>query len=118
MANWSNNNQPSVIREENYINVLELDRARAVSDFIKAFNDSKRRGYDSIIIDFDQVQSVFPNAAVPLAGILQFLQNENDIEIDYENERRVDRFNLLSPRRYTEESRFIMNRVWYFSTSE
>ena len=118
MTTWKNYNESYVSRYNNVIEIKGLDRAKAVSDFIREIKDGLNKGFQSFVLDFDQVQRIYPNAAVPFAGILQFLQNEMNIEIDVENERRVEMFNLLNPKRYSEESRYIMNRVWLFSTSE
>lgn len=109
-----------VYRDGDLIAVNRLDHARAVSDFIRAINEAvNKHGYRSLAIDFDNVEGIYPNAAVPLAGILQYLQKEKGIEIEVENERRVEKENILKPQKYsTKDNRYILNRVWYFSSSE
>lgn len=119
MTKWINTYTDYITRENNTILVRRINHAKDVSDFIRVVNDAiYNRKYKSLIIDFDSVGGFYPNAVVPVAGIIQFLQNELGIDIEYENEKNVERINLITPQRYCGENRYILNRVWLFSTSE
>ena len=118
MGTWKNYNS-YVTRDGDVIEIKSLDRAKAVSDFIRCIIDARNKGYDFLVLDFKQVrQGVYPNAAVPLAGLIQYIQHELGIEIEFDNRQYIEKFNLLNPQRYVVESRYIMNRIWLFSTSE
>ena len=119
MATWVNIYSDSIKRNEDTIEIKRLDHAKAVSDFIRIMNDAvKERGYKSFTLDFKRVQGFFPNAVVPLAGIIQYFQKEKGIEFEFVNERHIINTNMLAPKRFNGDSRYILNRVWLFSTSE
>lgn len=119
MATWRNTYSDSVSRNGNSIKILRLDHAKSVSDFIKEVDDATfRRGYKSLILDFDKVTAYFPNAVVPVAGIIQYYQKERGIDIEIINERRIEKTNMLDPIPYNGDSRYILNRIWTFSSSE
>ena len=119
MATWINYFSNSVKRDEDTIEIKRLDHAKAVSDFIRIMNDAvNERGYKTLTLDFKRVQGFYPNAVVPLAGILQYFQKEKGVEFEIMNERHIVNTNLLTPKRFNGDSRYILNRVWFFSTSE
>ncbi len=119
MATWKNSYQDSVIRDGNTIEILRLDHAKSVSDFIKIVDDATRnRGYKSLILDFDKVDANYPNAVVPVAGVIKYYQEECGIDIEVINERRIEKTNMLAPKSYNGDSRHILNRVWMFHSSE
>lgn len=119
MATWRNIYSDSVQRKRDVIEILRLDHAKSVSDFIKIVDDATRkRGYKSLVLDFGKVQATYPNAIVPVAGIIKFYQNENGIDFDFINESRIAITNMLDPKNYDGDSRHILNRIWRFSTSE
>lgn len=117
MSTWMNYDS-TVTRDGDVIEFKRLDRAKVVSDFIRCIIDAKNKGYNFLILDFDSVEGVYPNAAVPIAGLIQYIQNEYGVEIEVENIRRIEKFNIFCPQRYQSDSRFIMNRIWLFSTAE
>lgn len=119
MANWVNIYSDSISRNDDTIEIKRLDHAKAVSDFIRVMNDAvKKRGYKSLTLDFKRVQGFYPNAVVPLAGIIQYFQREKSIEFEVVNDRHIAVTNMLAPKRFNDDSRYILNRVWLFSTSE
>ena len=119
MAIWINKYSDSVTRNGDEITVKRLDHAKVVSDFIRITEDAIfRRGYKTLTLDFDDVEGFYPNAVVPISGIIQFLKNEKGIEFDVINERRISNLQLLDPQKFNGDSRYILNRVWFFSTSE
>ena len=119
MATWHNNYSDSVSRDGNIIKILRLDHAKSVSDFIKIVDDATHnRGYKALVLDFDKVGANYPNAVVPVAGIIKFYQEERSIDFEIINERRIEMTNMLEPKPYDGDSRHIMNRVWTFHSSE
>lgn len=119
MANWTNYYADSVSRDGNIIKVLRLDHAKSVSEFIKIVDDATHnRGYKALVLDFDKVGANYPNAVVPVAGIIKFYQEERGIDFEIVNERRIEMTNMLDPKAYDGDSRHILNRVWTFHTSE
>ncbi len=119
MATWNNWYSDSVSRDGNTIQIFKLDRAKSVSDFIKIVDDATRnRGYKSLILDFDKVGANYPNAVVPVAGIIKFYREERGIDIEIINERHIEKTNMLNPKPFDGDSRHILNRVWSFHSSE
>lgn len=119
MATWINHYSESVKRNANTIEILRLNHAKAVSDFIRTINETlKAQSYTSLTLDFNKVQGFYPNAVVPMAGILRYLRNEKGISLEIKNGRHIEGTNMLSPKRFNGDSRCILNRVWLFSTSE
>lgn len=119
MATWNSFHSDSITRDGNIISVKRLDHAKAVSDFIRVFNEAtKKRGYASLVLDFKEVESFYPNAVVPMAGLLQYIQNEMNVDIQFVNERHIINSNIFSPQKFIGDSRYILNHVWLFSTSE
>lgn len=119
MATWKNYYADSVSRDGNTIMVLRLDHAKSVSEFIKIVDDAiRKRGYKALVLDFDKVGANYPNAVVPVSGIIKFYQEEYGIDFEIINERRIEKTNMLDPKVYDGNSRHILNRVWIFHTSE
>ena len=119
MATWKNWHPDSISREGDVIDVMRLDHGKAVSDFIRIVDDAVRnRGYKALTIDFNKVDSVYPNAAVPIAGILRYYQKEQGIDFNITNERHITKTNMLNPLPYNGDSRYVLNRVWSVETSE
>lgn len=120
MTIWRNyyNSEDFISRDGDTIEIKRLDRAKAVSDFIRAINSATREGYKSFVLDFEKVEGVYPNAAVPLAGILQYLQNDLKNELVLMNEQHVENINLFNPQQYKPDGRYVLNHIWRFSSSE
>ena len=119
MATWNYRYSDSISRDGSTIQILRLDHAKAVSDFIKIVDDATRnRGYKSLTLDFDCVGANYPNAVVPLAGIIRFYQEERGIDIEIINERHIEKTNMLNPKPFDGDIRHILNRVWSFHSSE
>lgn len=119
MATWRNKYSDSVVRDNNIIEIKRLDHAKAVSDFIRIVNEAViKRKYKSLVINLEEIEGFYPNAVVPVSGLLQYIQKEMGIEIEYVNIGLISNTNMLEPQRYTINSRNILNHVWLFSTSE
>lgn len=119
MATWKNWYTSSVSRDGNIIEVMRLDHAKAVSDFIRIVDDAvRRRDYKSLVLDFGSVEAFYPNAVVPVAGIIQYYRDSLGVDWVIMNERRIKKTNMISPQPFDGDSRHILNRVWFFSSSE
>ena len=71
----------NVLRDSNTIYIYQMNHPHCVSDFIRVLHDGQQRGYEEFVIksklEFPSKQThdaVFPNACVPIAGILQYYQ--------------------------------------------
>ena len=119
MATWMNRYSDSIVREGNTIDIKRLDHAKAVSDFIRVIDNATRvRGYKSLVLDFSVEKAFYPNAVVPIAGIIQYYREERGIDFTIINDIHIERTNILDPQRFNGDNRYILNKVWYFGTSE
>ncbi len=106
-----------VERENDVINIYNLNRAQAVSQFINAINSGIRAGYDNFLIDVSSIEGVFPNTVVPIAALIDSYEED---KINFEYGRipitlQSTQFN--NPNLYDGDSNHILSRVWMFSNS-
>ena len=119
---YYNQNTSVVERDHDIIYVRQLNHSIVVSEFIKAINDGRKKGYDDFQIDFSNVDAAFPNAVTPISGILEYLK-DNGISFDFDGTPQILMQNkMLKPTFYIKGSPggtdHILNKVWKFSTSE
>ncbi|ROS95920.1 hypothetical protein EEL41_14075 [Muribaculaceae bacterium Isolate-084 (Janvier)] len=76
---YYSNSTFSVERDADVICINKLNHARVVSDFIREINDGIKKGYNDFQIDFSKIDSAFPNAVVPISGILEYLNNNSSV---------------------------------------
>lgn len=88
--------QINVLRDGNTICIYQMNHPRCVSDFIRAVREGQQRGYEKFVvksklnISTEQVPSaVFPNACVPIAGILQHYQEQG---LEFKLELETDEY--------------------------
>lgn len=62
----------------NIITIENCNHPKCASDFMKAIKDVLYRGYEEIVLK-SNARAYFPNACVPIAGIISFYQNEGII---------------------------------------
>lgn len=106
-----------VERERDVIYIYGLNKAKAVSQFIKALKTGIKEGYDNFYIDIQNIEGAFPNTVVPISALLEIYRNDN-IEFEYStipSALSVTRFD--HPMLYDGLSSHILNRVWKFSNS-
>ena len=65
---------PNVERKDNNITLNNLNHPKCVSDLIYCIKDCISRGYTDIQID-SSAQTIYPNACVPISGIIQHFLN-------------------------------------------
>ncbi len=91
-----------------------------VSDFLIELQSGINAKYQEFILDFTGVRSIFPNAAVPIAGIIQYYKNELNVEfVESDSFNLIDNSKLLSPldagEQFSDYVRDPLNRIWKFT---
>lgn len=118
MAKWQNKPSECISREGNTIYIKNLDHAKTATDFIRVLKEAiNKRGYKQINIDFTSVASIFPNAGVPIPGIIDHYENEG-ISFEYVGVDYVERFNIIGSTVFSKSNSKVLGKVWSFSTSE
>ncbi|HMO32876.1 MAG TPA: DUF4325 domain-containing protein [Lacibacter sp.] len=112
----------SVTRQLNKIHITSLDHPRIVSRFLFEVQEIIRRGYSEVEIDFSQIESVFPNAAVPVSGLIDYYQKQGISISRLDQAGIITSVHLLDPlvprSRGEINSLNILNKVWRFTASE
>lgn len=112
----------NVSRKDNVITIHKLNHAKIVSAFIHELKACIRAGYTTCLVDFSNVNSVFPNAVVPIVGILYHYREKRIIDIDVVNNTLLDSMQLLLPVEPQRENELInkniFSKVWMFSNTE
>lgn len=107
-------------RDNNRIYVDRMNHPAVVSEFTRTLQYGLSAGYEDFIIDFSSVDSVFPNAAVPISGIMDYYKVEKDIDFhDIENPIKIERTRIFDPINAETEMddyyRDPLNKVWKFN---
>ena len=95
-------NQPNIVRKDNVITLKYCSHPKCVSEFLCALKDAVQRDYKEIIIKSD-ARSIYPNACVPIAGIIDYYVQDG-VSFIYD----IDRCSYLSKCGFT--SPFILSR--------
>lgn len=111
----------NVERDVDVIYFNNLSTPKTVSDFIKCLKSGIREGIKSFILDFQRVNSVFPNTAAPMAGLINYYSSKKGIHFEYDNYGDINASKLLTPlelpKNQDELSRSL-GKVWKFSSSD
>lgn len=112
----------AVSRQLNRINIDTLDHPMVVSKFISELQAAINAGFTDIDLNFKGIRSVFPNAAVPICGLMEYYKTEG-IEFTRLDEEAiissVHLFDPIDPLSSAElHSRNILNKVLRFKNSE
>ncbi len=96
-----------------------MNHPAVVSEFIRQLQDGLNAGYEDFVVDFRNVGSVFPNVAVPMAGIMEFYKKEENIDFyNIENPNQIDRSRIFNPvsaeKEIDEYYKDPLNKVWRF----
>lgn len=78
MNNWNNNQEPYVERNLREITFNKLNHPKAVSQFIREIKSGIEAGFKSFDIFIDNT-SIFPNVAVPIAGLIDYYRKSGII---------------------------------------
>ncbi len=77
------NLKESIIREKNTILIYELHHPRCVSQFIWHMKGIDQEGYQDVTVKW-LGEKVFPNACVPISGIIQYYKTARKMEFHFE----------------------------------
>jgi anti-anti-sigma regulatory factor len=112
-----------VHREDDVIYIDSLEYPKCASQFIENLRDGIKKGYDNFELDFSHVNAAFPNAVVPMAGIIDYHRN-NGIVFEYNSRSlpaNVSVTRILHPLSLPENVAILnknaLNKVWRFQGS-
>lgn len=113
--------QFSVERENDVIYVTQLKHSLNVSDFIRVLNDGIKKGYTDFEINFSGVNAVFPNAVVPIAGIMEH-HKTNGVTFEFTYvPLSLTQCKMLAPVSIQKDNALLgknsLNKVWKFRDS-
>mgnify|MGYP000799384180 CR=1 FL=1 len=93
----------NVDRTDNTLTLKHCDHPKCVSDFLKQLKNTLRRGYQEIIIK-SNAEAVFPNACVPIAGIIDYYTQAGiSFEFDIDSASYLSKCGFISPYARTRE---------------
>lgn len=78
---WLN---PSLVtREGNIITIHSLQNFNSVNSFIRVLHGGYKKAlYEDFVVQFKGIQGIYPNSAVPIAGLIDFFRKEHNIVIE------------------------------------
>lgn len=93
------NRTRSITREENNLYIHNLNRPLCVSDFIRIMYDGLKKGYEEFYIHWKGIgTSVYPNACVPIAGILEYYRKKGiEFHFDITASEYLNNCHFVSP---------------------
>lgn len=117
------NRRRSVTRDGNNIYIHKLDHSLCVSDFIHMMNSGVSKGYDEFHIHWEgKGTAVYPNACVPVAGILEYYRQKGvEFHIDIATSEYLNSCHFASPK-YLSDSEILalrnpFDQVFRYDTS-
>ena len=107
-----------ITREDNVINISSLQNSECVNQFIAAMHHGyKKAKYEEFTIRFDKtIQGIYPNAVVPIAGLIEFFRREKKILIEgksYDSNLQA----ILTPYElptHKDNLSHALNKIWKF----
>ena len=112
----------AVDRDGNRLTIPTLGSPFVVGNLIRALYQGTERGYVDFTLDFSNAEAVYPNACVPVAGILDYYRSDRAASFDTVNvSDYLARTKTLSPEVVgTNPSHQTnpMNTVWKFSSAD
>lgn len=97
-------------RQHEPIEVLSLRNSKDVSDFVK---EAGSRGSGGLVIDIDQLETMFPEGVTPFAGLVYELGQTREVIFRGGDESRITSHDFR--RRDTER---VLNKVWRFGEED
>lgn len=112
---------PSLVkREGNVITICSLQKFDCVNSFICQLHGGyKKAGYEDFVVKFKNIHGVFPNAAVPIAGLIDYFRREKGLSIDGK-EFDANLQGILTPYElplHRESLQRALGKIWKFQTS-
>ncbi|MBQ6960969.1 MAG: STAS-like domain-containing protein [Clostridia bacterium] len=89
--------------KDNEIIIENLNHPKCVSDFIRGIQSCIRRGWTDIILRCN-AEVIFPNACVPIAGIIQYYKQQNiQFTFEFDKESYLNKCSFKDPFVYSDE---------------
>ncbi|SHJ04712.1 protein of unknown function [Anaerovibrio lipolyticus DSM 3074] len=119
--------QQNIHRDKNKIIITRMDHPACVSDFIRCIKDGINRGYTEFIIETKNIYSedsnsllVYPNACVPIAGIIDYYR-ENGFKFcfNFSEDEYLTQCDFTAPVAFLSGSNNInpFDKVFYYDNS-
>lgn len=110
-----------VDRDHNKITVRSLQNLECAKQFLYTLrNCVDRAGYQDVEVDFEGIQGVYPNAAVPIAGMIDFFRSNRDISIEgYSKNEYLQ--TILTPYELPRDKDVLpraLGKIWKFQKAE
>ena len=111
----------NAIRTDNIITLKHCNHPKCASDFLRLVKEVLRRGYSEIVIRSDAI-SVFPNACVPIAGIIDYYtQNGVNFVHDINPDSYLYKCGFMAPfkksRKELQGEQFPFDKIFYYEDS-
>lgn len=105
-------------RNLNTLYVGDLNHPSSVLDFTRHLKDIINAGFEEIILDFKNVITVYPNASVPIAGIIDYYRDHGKEFIRVDNSAVINNTRLFSPLNISDNEDLLqyncLHKTWKF----
>lgn len=112
----------AVERDGNRLTIPTLGTPFVVGNLIRALYQGSERAYTDFVLDFANVDGAYPNACVPIAGILDYYRSERSTTFETANvSEYLARTKTLAPAIVGAEpthQTYPLNTVWKFSSAD
>jgi hypothetical protein len=110
-----------VSRNNNQIKIHSLNHPKVVSSFLFEIKKGMKLGFKEFTLDFSDINTVFPNAATPLCGTIEYFKKQGILFKTINNIEVIDSIYLLNPIVLVNQEQVfnknIFNKIWQFSNS-
>lgn len=111
----------NITRTKNVITLENLNHSKCASDFLKELKDCIRLGYQEIIIKSNS-KAHFPNACVPIAGIIKHYQGQGiDFVFSIEKNGYLEKCGFINPyekdREELQKELYPFDKIFVYNTS-
>lgn len=113
----------NITRRDNFIQIINLDHPKCVSDFILHINLCIQEGYQKIFIECT-ASRIYPNACVPIAGIIQYYKRQGiEFSFELESDSYLNKCLFSEPYSCSDEDNpntayaFPLDKVYKFNSS-
>jgi len=114
-------NEPSVERDKDLIIFNKLNHPKVVSDFLYEINSGLNAGFDSFDLDFDNVNTIFPNAGAPIAGLIEYYKKIGVNIYCSDLPQFIESSQIMNPLKVSENllllNRNVLSKIWRFENS-
>lgn len=112
----------SVARNQNVLHFSNLSHPQVIGDIVSSLRELKSRAFPDAVLDFGAVDRVFPNTCAPLAGVIAYFREREDIDFSFTNVPAfLESTSAIAPRAVHEHidacNASPLNTVWQFSDS-